>query len=170
MLQGFGKALGVGGTAKRPPGALPLSVIGADVRIVGDIITQGEMQIDGQVDGDITCQRLVVGEGARIAGEVSAETVEVHGELRGKINAGSVVIARTARVYGDVTHESLEIEAGAQMEGHLLRKASGAAPQHLLEGPSTDPTKAEIKKGNGAHPPAEAQSAAPADATAAKAG
>jgi len=56
-----------------------LSVIGPDVRIVGDIITQGEMQIDGQVEGDITCQTLVVGEGARITGEVSADSVRVHG-------------------------------------------------------------------------------------------
>lgn len=167
MLPRLGKAFGAGISAKRPPGALPLSVIGADVRIVGDIITQGEMQIDGQVDGDITCQRLVVGEGARIGGEVSAETVEVHGELRGKINAGTVLIARTARVFGDVTHESLEIEAGAEMEGHLLRKTRNAPQQHLLEGPSSDPAKTEAKKGNGAYPPVEPQPAAPADGAAA---
>jgi cytoskeletal protein CcmA (bactofilin family) len=104
-----------------------LSVIGPDVRIVGDIITQGEMQIDGQVEGDITCQTLVVGEGARITGEVSADSVRVHGTLDGKINSNTVTLAKSAKVVGDITHETLEIEAGAHLEGHLIRKAPQAA-------------------------------------------
>ncbi|MGE5504525.1 MAG: bactofilin family protein [Actinomycetota bacterium] len=135
-------------------------MIGADVRIVGDIITQGEMQIDGQVDGDITCQRLVVGEGGRIAGEVSAETVEVHGELSGKVNASTVIIAKSARVIGDITHDSLEIEAGAYMEGHCIRKGGHAkveskAPEGKADKADKAEAKAEGHKGNGAHPPAQ---------------
>lgn len=102
----------------------PLSVIGPDVRIIGNILTQGEMQIDGQVEGDITCQTLVVGEGARIAGAVIAESVRVHGHLSGRIDANTVMIARSAEVVGDITHESLEIEAGGHVEGHLIRKGT----------------------------------------------
>ena len=103
-----------------------LSVIASDVRIVGDIIAQGEIQVDGKVDGDIICATLVIGEGARISGEVSAGLVKVHGELVGKINASVVSIARSACVQGDVTHESLEIEAGARLEGHCIRKVPQA--------------------------------------------
>jgi cytoskeletal protein CcmA (bactofilin family) len=153
MFPKLGKALGVGSSSPGQPrtqsGGVPLSVIGADVRIVGDIITQGEMQIDGQVDGDITCQRLLVGEGGRISGEVTAETVQVHGELHGKVNAQRVVIARSARVVGDITHESLEIEAGAAMEGHCHRR-SGA--------PKVEAKAAEMaaRKSNGATAPSSA--------------
>lgn len=126
----------------------PLSVIGPDVRIVGNIITQGEMQIDGQVEGDITCQTLVVGEGARISGEVTAECVKVHGELHGKIHAGTILIAKSAKVIGDVTHDSLEIEAGAQIEGHIARKGGSH--------PETKEAAPPFKKANGAaHPAAE---------------
>lgn len=139
MLPKFGKVIS---GAHQPPRTSGLSVIGADVRIVGDIITQGEMQIDGQVDGDIACQRLVVGEGGRIAGEVTAEMVQVHGELHGKVNAVTVVIAKSARVVGDITHESLEIEAGAFMEGHCLHK--GAAARSAAEQPKP---AADAKKG-----------------------
>lgn len=114
-----GNVLGNGSASR----TIPLSVIGPDVRIVGDIITQGEMQIDGQVEGDITCQTLVVGEGARITGEVTAETVRVHGALTGKINANQVMIAKSAQVVGDITHDSLEIEAGGHLEGHLIHKS-----------------------------------------------
>lgn len=128
---------------------VPLSVIGPDVRIVGDIITQGEMQIDGQVDGDIACQTLVVGEGARITGEVTAETVRVHGELSGKIHGGTILIARSAKVVGDISHDSLEIEAGAQIEGHITRKGNAAA--------ETQAAPLPFKKANGAaHPAADA--------------
>lgn len=123
MLRKFAKAGGAGSSGRS---GVALSVIGPDVRIVGDIITQGEMQIDGQVEGDITCQTLVVGEGARITGEVAADSVKVHGELHGKITAGTVVIARSAKVLGDITHDSLEIEAGAQFEGHIARKGGVA--------------------------------------------
>jgi cytoskeletal protein CcmA (bactofilin family) len=147
MLPKFGKALGAissgSHAARNGSNGLPLSVIGADVRIVGNIFTQGEMQIDGQVEGDIACHRLLVGEGARITGEVTAETVQVHGELNGRINAGSVMIAKSAKVTGDVIQDSLEIEAGASMEGRLVRR-TGAVK--ALEGPV---------KGNGASDPAQ---------------
>lgn len=154
MLPKLGKSLGVssgGHGARTGTGGVPLSVIGADVRIVGNIFTQGEMQIDGQVEGDITCHCLMVGEGARITGEVTAETVRVHGELNGKITADSVTIAKSARVVGDVIQDSLEIEAGASMEGRLVRKTGSvkALEQHPPAG-----------KGNGAGEPA--QIAAPA--------
>jgi len=113
---------------------MPLSVIGADVRIVGDIITQGEMQIDGQVEGDITCTRLVIGEGGRITGAVKADTIRIHGHVTGTIVADAVKIAKTAQVVGDVTHETMEMEAGGHVEGHLIRKtAAPAAP--ALEAP-----------------------------------
>lgn len=145
MLQKFAKGHLVGHGA-RPASAL--SVIGPDVRIVGDIITQGEMQIDGQVDGDITCQTLVVGEGARISGEVTAENVRVHGHLSGKVVATTVMIARSAEVVGDITHESLQIEAGGHVEGHLIRKGSQQAKalppvadsKKVIEAPAPAPT------------------------------
>ncbi len=160
MLQKLAKSHGIGsgGGSARASG---LSVIGPDVRIVGDIITQGEMQIDGQVEGDITCQTLVVGEGARIAGEVSAETVRVHGELAGKINATTVVIAKSARVVGDVTHSTLEIEAGAHLEGHIIRK-DGVTARLAIEA-----KPAEAKKANGAaQPQSQAEPAKPESAAA----
>jgi cytoskeletal protein CcmA (bactofilin family) len=122
MLRKLAKGSHLGGSSGRPN--VPLSVIGSDVRIVGDIITQGEMQIDGQLEGDITCQNLVIGEGAHITGEITADCVRIHGHLNGKVVANNVVIAKSANVIGDIIHESLEIEAGGHLEGHLIRKGS----------------------------------------------
>jgi cytoskeletal protein CcmA (bactofilin family) len=99
-----------------------LSVISPNVRIIGDIVSHGEVHVDGEIDGNITCQILTVGEGARISGEITADSVRVHGDVTGKINAAEVHITRTARMLGDVHHESLEIEIGAYFEGHCMRR------------------------------------------------
>lgn len=145
MFGKFAKGPQAGGAGRA---AMPLSVIGADVRIVGDIITQGEMQIDGQVEGDITCARLVVGEGARITGAIKADTVRIHGRVTGTIDADAVKIARSAEVIGDVTHATMEMEAGGQVEGHLIRKGAPAAtpaleaPRAAIAGPTHDKAEA----------------------------
>ncbi|MGE4280071.1 MAG: polymer-forming cytoskeletal protein [Magnetospirillum sp.] len=102
--------------------ASPLSIIGADVRIVGNITTEGEMQIDGRVEGDIGCKTLVIGASAHIIGEVKAHTVRIHGEVSGRLAADHVTIGRTGKVTGDICHGSLEIQSGAEVEGHFLRK------------------------------------------------
>ena len=120
-----------------------LSVISPNVRIVGDIVSQGEVHVDGEIDGNISCQLLTVGEGARISGEVTAESVKVHGELSGKINAPTVSITRTAKVTGDVIHESLEIEVGAYFEGHCIRRPGTSQPEvKRIEAALTSPSTA----------------------------
>ncbi|SEH27329.1 bactofilin family protein [Magnetospirillum fulvum] len=123
MLSRFGKG-GNGSSPRKAASGQTLSLIGADVRIVGNISTEGEIQIDGQLEGDIACRHLLIGETGRITGEVTAETTRVHGEVTGKITAGAVVIARAGRIAGDIIHDSIEIEAGARLEGRLIRKSA----------------------------------------------
>jgi cytoskeletal protein CcmA (bactofilin family) len=126
------------------PHAGILSVISPNVRIVGDIVSQGEVHVDGQIDGNITCQSLTIGEGARISGEVTADSVRIHGELSGKVNSPLVSITKTARVTGDVIHESLEIELGAYFEGHCIRRPGSQSPdvKRMIEAAPPTPTPA----------------------------
>jgi len=127
MLSRFGK--GGGASSRKAATGGTLSLIGADVRIVGNISTEGEIQIDGQLEGDIVCRRLLIGESGRVTGEITAETTQVHGEVIGKITARAVVIARAGRIAGDIIHDSIEIEAGAQLEGRLVRKPETSAEE-----------------------------------------
>ena len=96
----------------------PPSIIGADLMIFGDLSSDGEIQIDGAVDGDIRTKSLLVGETARIKGEIVADTVFVHGSISGQIKSRSVNLAKTAHVVGDILHEDLVVDAGAFLEGH----------------------------------------------------
>lgn len=105
------------------------SIISADLRLVGDLSSDGEIQIDGTIEGDIRAKVLLVGETAKIKGEVVCETVHVHGSINGQIKAATVYLAKTANVIGDVIHDNLTIETGAYLEGHCkhLSAAKGAA-------------------------------------------
>ncbi|MBB4284963.1 bactofilin family protein [Roseospira goensis] len=97
------------------------SIVSADLTVTGDLVSAGEIQIDGRVEGDIKCASLIIGIAGAVTGEVSAQTVRMHGSVSGQVIAKSVFLASTARMIGDVTHESLAIEPGAFLEGHCRR-------------------------------------------------
>jgi cytoskeletal protein CcmA (bactofilin family) len=97
------------------------SIISADLTIEGNLVSSGEVQVDGNVHGDIRCKALIVGIKGQVTGEVNAQTVRLHGAVKGMVRAKSVFLASSARMAGDVEHESLAIEPGAYMEGHCKR-------------------------------------------------
>jgi cytoskeletal protein CcmA (bactofilin family) len=112
------------------------SIISADLRINGDLICSGDVQVDGWVEGDIQSRNIVIGEGATVQGGLQAETVRVCGVVNGQIKADSVVLEKTARVTGDVLHKSLAMEQGASLEGTCKRLDSSAtlSPPSLKAG------------------------------------
>jgi len=98
-----------------------LSIVSGGLSIEGKLISDGEIQVDGSVKGDIDCQVLTIGVSGLVVGEVIAEAVRVYGKVEGKIQAKSVFLASTASVFGDMLHDSLAIEPGASLEGHCKR-------------------------------------------------
>ena len=104
------------------------SIISADLKVVGDLHSSGEIHVEGFVEGDIRTTSLLVGEQANLTGEIVAETVKVHGAVTGQIKAKSVHLSKSARITGDVLHEELAVEKGAFMEGHCRRLDSAKNP------------------------------------------
>jgi cytoskeletal protein CcmA (bactofilin family) len=122
------------------------SVIAADLLIAGNLVSKGEVQIDGEVQGDIRGTHVVVGERARITGSIYAEEVVVRGHVMGSIRGRRVMLQSSSHVEGDVFHQALAIEQGAFFEGKSRR-----TPDPLAEGappaaPGTTPsaTAAEV--------------------------
>ena len=104
----------------RPRSGVP-SIISADLKIVGDLNSGGDLQIDGAVEGDITSRSLTIGESAVVRGVLVAETVRIYGSVFGEVRANSVTLSSTAKVAGDISHQSLTMEAGAELIGKLSR-------------------------------------------------
>jgi len=117
------------------------SILGQDIAINGSVSAEGEIQLDGAVDGDVRAGSLTIGEQAVVKGEIEAESVVVRGQVSGSIKARHVQLAATSRVEGDILHTSLAIESGAYFEGHCRRAdAQKSAPK---------PAGAESKPANG---------------------
>lgn len=100
------------------------SVIGADLTIVGNLQSNGEVQIEGIVQGDLTASRLVVGPHAKITGSLIAEDIVVQGTVMGSIRGNRVTLQSSSKVEGDILHQSLAIEQGAFFEGKSRRAES----------------------------------------------
>lgn len=93
------------------------SVIGDAAVIVGDLTSEGEIEVQGTVEGNIRSRRVKIGEGGQVYGEIVADAVDICGLVEGPVVATMVSVARTARVIGHITHRELSIEPGAYLEG-----------------------------------------------------
>ncbi len=106
-----------------PPKAKPpASILSADLHITGNIKTSGDVQIEGQVDGDIRAHLLTIGEGATVKGECVADDVVINGRIVGRVRGLKVRLTSTARVEGDIIHKTIAIESGAHFEGSVQRQ------------------------------------------------
>jgi cytoskeletal protein CcmA (bactofilin family) len=105
----------------QPTGPATASHIGADLTVIGNLVSKGEVHIDGQIQGDLHAMQITVGESARITGGVVADEVIVRGAISGSIRGRRVVLQSSSHVEGDVFHQQLGIEQGAYFEGKSRR-------------------------------------------------
>ena len=107
------------------------SIISAELIVRGTLISAGDVQVDGKVDGDIRAAALVIGDKAVIVGDVYAEDAVVRGRVEGSIRARKVQLCATCHVEGNILHEALSVESGAFFEGncrHSDNPIGDAAP------------------------------------------
>lgn len=106
-----------------PPKAKPpASTLSADLVIKGNIKTTGDINVLGNIDGDIRAHLLTIGEGATVKGEVVADDIVVNGRVIGRVRGLKVRLTSTAQVEGDIIHKTIAIESGAHFEGSVQRQ------------------------------------------------
>jgi len=103
------------GTAA-PPG---ISVISRALKITGQLESSEDIEIQGEIEGDVRALSVRVGPGAKVHGTVFGEEVELAGTVDGKIEARKVVLTSSAHMSGDVVHQDISIQSGAYISGHL---------------------------------------------------
>lgn len=97
------------------------SIIGEDLKITGNVSSKGEVQVDGEIQGDIHCGSLLLGDKAEVVGSVIAEDIVVRGKVMGSVRGLRVTLQAQSHVEGDIFHQSLAIEQGAYFEGKSRR-------------------------------------------------
>ena len=105
-------------------GASGLSFIGPELVVNGDLATDAQLHIDGRVDGNVACNHLIQGNAGIVAGNITAEEARLAGTVEGMVSARILNVEATARIMGDVAYDVISIEAGAQIEGRLARRAA----------------------------------------------
>ncbi len=116
------------------------SILSADIVINGTVTAEGEIQLDGQIEGDVKAGALIVGEKASVKGEVIADSVTVRGRVLGSVRGRQVQLASTARIEGDITHSALSVESGAFFEGHCRHTSDPLNPAADDTARPTSPT------------------------------
>ncbi len=120
------KPAGTSGSSAAPtPAAKPKpapSVLSSDLTVTGNLVTSGDIQIEGTVVGDIRAHLLTVGESATVKGECVADDVVVNGHVAGCVRGIKVRLTASARVKGDIIHKTIAIESGAHFEGSVKRE------------------------------------------------
>jgi len=120
--------------ARRRPAAAVTSVIGPDLAITGNLETSGEVQVEGDVQGDIHAGRIVIGEQGRVVGDLLADEIVIGGSVQGSIRGNSVTFRGASHIEGDVFHRNLAIEQGAYFEGKSRRSDDPKAVQRSPNG------------------------------------
>ena len=96
------------------------SVIGAGATFTGKLVKASALDIHGEVNADITTNRLHLHEGAKLAGNLDIKLGVFAGEYKGRMKANSVWMMRTARIFGEIEYNALQMDRGAALNCHIL--------------------------------------------------
>lgn len=98
------------------------TIVGSGSVFRGNLRVSGAMMIDGDIDGDLEISgNLIVGEKARIRGDVTARSAEISGIILGDLVApDSIRLNSTSAVFGDVATHRLTVEPGVVLHGHCI--------------------------------------------------
>jgi cytoskeletal protein CcmA (bactofilin family) len=111
---------------ERPPApAAPVpqkhSAVGKTMRLIGDIYSEEELYLDGEVEGAVDVRnRLTVGPNGKITANIKARELVVRGSIKGNVEADDrIAIMTGASIVGDVKTAGIVIEDGAYFKGGI---------------------------------------------------
>jgi cytoskeletal protein CcmA (bactofilin family) len=124
-----------------------LSILAQGARVVGTVVSNGVVKIEGTVEGSIQAEKKVmVGRTGVVDGDIETYEATIGGEVRGSVTARvKVAILNGASLLGNLAAPMLMVEDGASING-TIRTARPSA------GPSNDPDRAESLRGRSSNP------------------
>jgi cytoskeletal protein CcmA (bactofilin family) len=108
-----------------------LTVMGKDAKLEGKIETEGSIQIECEVSGEMKVRRkLVIAQSGSVRADVQTADVTIHGEYEGNMVAtGSVEITPTGRVDGNIETNSIIISKGGMFNGNVAKLKESEAEE-----------------------------------------
>lgn len=122
---------------KTPPAVAPAggtsrtTVLGKSMKIVGEISSDEELFVDGELEGKLDLRhRLTVGPSGKVNANIKAKEVVVFGSVRGNVEAEDRIAIRAgATIVGDIKTAGIVIEDGAYFKGGIdISRSEPARP------------------------------------------
>ena len=87
------------------------NMIGPGTKIVGDLHTNGDIRIDGNIEGNVNSKgKVVIGNNGYVKGEIICTNAEVSGSLNGKVTASELLsLKASSKFNGEIKSGKLSI-------------------------------------------------------------
>jgi cytoskeletal protein CcmA (bactofilin family) len=101
------------------------AMVGESARLGGDLTCAGDVEVVGEVTGNVRGQVVTVAENGTVYGSVRGQAVHLRGTVYGHVEALDVVVSATATIVGNITHNTMTMEKGANHKGLRPWRARG---------------------------------------------
>lgn len=135
----FGKKMAKNNASETPS----VNIIGAGTSIEGDVVSNGDLRIDGSLTGNINVKgKLVVGPSGNVHGEIICQNADVSGVIRGKIGVAELLsLKASSKLTGDIITGKISIEPGAVFSGSC---SMGGVVKDIQSGTATEQSQTRI--------------------------
>ncbi len=94
------------------------SIVSAECYFQGTLSVQGSLRVDGHLAGSVdNARQVIIGEGGKITGDVTAQTVVCGGDIEGNVCADMLEVLSKASIKGDIRAQKMIVEEGGRIEG-----------------------------------------------------
>lgn len=102
------------------------NVISQGTKIIGDVISEGDFRIDGELEGTLkTDGRVIIGQDGFIKGKIECTNADVEGRFSGEFVVNNILTAKsTARITGDIIVGQISTEPGASFNATCNMKGA----------------------------------------------
>lgn len=118
------------------------SIIDKSMTIRGEISFKGKARIDGEINGNIEGEHLILSETGKVTGDISVSSLNCYGSLEGNVKANILTARKNCSIHGKLIAENLTVEPGAAIEGEIKSAAKVAKTAQ----PKSTPAKPAVDK------------------------
>ncbi len=102
------------------------TIIGSSISIKGEITGEGDLTVQGQVEGtiDVRNNKVTIDSTGRIKADINARIITIEGEVEGNLlGERKIVLRPSGRVLGDMKAPAINLEEGAKFKGNIAMEA-----------------------------------------------
>ena len=113
-----------------------INVIGEGTKITGDLSSDGDLRIDGEIEGNVaTLSKCVLGTSAVICGSIEAKSCDISGRVDGDVKVTDLLLIKASgKVNGDIRTAKIVVENGGEFNGACTMGSSVSMKKDNTQG------------------------------------